>query len=317
MAARTMGLRAVERVQITVLMDNTVDVLMAGSDVVRRLRLTPDRFQRPQPRAEHGFAALIEVGEDREKGTVLLDTGSTDVGLLHNLDVIGIDARDIEAIVLSHGHADHVMGLQALVGRLGGRKLPLVLHPDARLERRLMSADGVAVDLSPPIVEKLPSEGVEAMEEASPSTLAGDRVLVSGEVARTTSFEHGLSNHEAKRGGRWEPDPLIRDDQCLIMNRRGKGLVIVTGCGHAGIVNIARHAQALTGVQEIHAVVGGFHLSGPASATVVPPTIAALEELRPNYVMPAHCTGWQATHQIARALPDAFIASAVGTALTF
>jgi 7,8-dihydropterin-6-yl-methyl-4-(beta-D-ribofuranosyl)aminobenzene 5'-phosphate synthase len=311
------GFREVGRVQLTVLMDNTVDVLMAGSDVVRRLRLTPDRFQRPQPRAEHGFAALVEVSEDGEKGSVLLDTGSTSDGLLHNLDVLGIDARGIEAIVLSHGHVDHVMGLPALLGRLGGRRLPLVFHPDARLERRLVLADGVAVDLSPPIVEELPSEGVEAVEEAGPSALADGMVLVSGEVARATSFEHGLSNHEAKRGGRWEPDPLVRDDQSLIVNLRGKGLVIVTGCGHAGIVNIVRHAQALTGIQEVYALVGGFHLSGPASATVVPPTVAALHDLRPRYLMPAHCTGWAATHAIAQAMPEAFIASAVGTVLTF
>jgi 7,8-dihydropterin-6-yl-methyl-4-(beta-D-ribofuranosyl)aminobenzene 5'-phosphate synthase len=110
------GFREIDRVQITVLMDNTVDLLMAGSDVVRRLRLTPDRFQRPQPRAEHGFAALVEVGEGGEKGTVLLDIGSTSDGLLHNLDVLGIDARDIGAIVLSHGHADHVTGPAGAAG---------------------------------------------------------------------------------------------------------------------------------------------------------------------------------------------------------
>jgi 7,8-dihydropterin-6-yl-methyl-4-(beta-D-ribofuranosyl)aminobenzene 5'-phosphate synthase len=107
------------------------------------------------------------------------------------------------------------------------------------------------------------------------------------------------------------------DDQCAIINVKEKGLVILTGCGHSGIINTIRNAQHITGVDKIHAVIGGFHLSGAAFEPIIPATIAALKEINPRYVMPGHCTGWRATHQIAQAMPDAFIPNSVGTTLTF
>src|SRR5262249_50720149 len=132
---------------------------------------------------------------------------------------------------------------------------------------------------------------------------------------RTTEFEKGFPIHQSKHGDHWEPDPLISDDQCVIINVKDRGLVICTGCGHSGIINIIRHAQTLTGVQQIYAVVGGFHLTGMLFEPIIPVTVAALKQINPRYVMPGHCTGWSATHQIARALPEAFIANSVGTTL--
>src|SRR5258708_10430966 len=85
-------------------------------------------------------------------------------------------------------------------------------------------------------------ENIEVIEEVGPSMLVDGMVLVSGEVHRTTDFEKGFPIHQAKRNSHWEPDPLIHDDQCAIINVRGKGLVICTGCGHSGIINIIRHA---------------------------------------------------------------------------
>jgi 7,8-dihydropterin-6-yl-methyl-4-(beta-D-ribofuranosyl)aminobenzene 5'-phosphate synthase len=142
-------------------------------------------------------------------------------------------------------------------------------------------------------------------------------VLVSGEVARTTDFEKGFPIHWAKRDGAWQPDPLIRDDQCAIVNVKDKGLVVITGCGHAGIVNIVRHAQALTGVQQILAVVGGFHLTGGLFEKIIPQTVAALQAINPSYLIPGHCTGWSAAHQLAEAMPDAYLPNSVGTTYVF
>jgi 7,8-dihydropterin-6-yl-methyl-4-(beta-D-ribofuranosyl)aminobenzene 5'-phosphate synthase len=92
-------------------------------------------------------------------------------------------------------------------------------------------------------------------------------------------------------------------------------LVVVTGCGHAGIINIIEHARALTGVDTVYTVVGGFHLTGGLFEPIIPTTTAALQRINPRYVMPGHCTGWSATHQLARAMPDAFIPNSVGTTL--
>ena len=308
-------LSPVDGVQITLVMDNAIDLLMAGADVVRRFPLGPTPFERPLPVAEHGFSALIRVGAGEKSGTVLFDTGASRRNLLYNMDALEVRAADIQAVVLSHGHADHAMGLPGLIERLGPRGVPLILHPDAYLERRLVLPDGTALALPPPRKADLRREHVEIVEEVGPSMLIDSMILVSGEVARTVPFETGFPIHQAKRHGDWEPDPLIMDDQCAIVHVKDKGLVVVTGCGHAGIVNIIHNAQRLTGITAIYAVVGGFHLTGALFEPRLPATIEALHAIGPRYLMPGHCTGWAATHQIARALPDAFIANSVGTTL--
>ena len=117
-------------------------------------------------------------------------------------------------------------------------------------------------------------------------------------------------------GEAWEPDPLILDDQALVVHVRDRGLVVLTGCAHAGAINIARHAMRLTGVDRLHAMFGGFHLGGPAFEPIIEPTVEALEAMAPSIIVPAHCTGWKAQHRFAAALPDAFIPNAVGSTYT-
>ncbi len=111
----------------------------------------------------------------------------------------------------------------------------------------------------------------------------------------------------------WELDPLILDDQALVVNVRGKGLVIVTGCGHAGAVNIVRHARRLTGVPRLHALLGGLHLGGAFFTPSIGPTVHALTELAPDLLVPGHCTGWRAQHALAAALPDSWVQGSSGT----
>ncbi len=315
MPQATIPLLEVEEAQITIIMDNSIDVLMAGSGVARRYPLRSDLFEHAQPMAEHGFSALIRVKRGEKTGTVLFDTGLSPQGILHNMDALEIGPSEIQAIIVSHGHADHTMGLIGLLTRLGSRSLPLVLHPDAYLERKLILPTGLEVTVPPPRKSDLQREHIEVIEEIGPSLLVDGLLLVSGEVARTTDFETGFPIHYAKRQEVWEPDPLIHDDQCAIIHVQGKGLVILTGCGHAGIINIIRNAQRLTGIQTIYAVVGGFHLTGAIFEPIIPATIAALQQVAPRYLLPCHCTGWKAVHQIARTMPEAFIASSVGTTL--
>jgi 7,8-dihydropterin-6-yl-methyl-4-(beta-D-ribofuranosyl)aminobenzene 5'-phosphate synthase len=142
-------------------------------------------------------------------------------------------------------------------------------------------------------------------------------LLVTGEVDRTTDFERGFPAHEAHRDGTWRPDPLILDDQALVASVSGHGLVVLTGCGHSGIVNILRYVRKLTGQHDIHAVVGGFHLSGRAFEPIIEPTCVALTEFDADYLVPTHCTGWRATHAIAARFPDAFVQNSVGTRFEF
>jgi 7,8-dihydropterin-6-yl-methyl-4-(beta-D-ribofuranosyl)aminobenzene 5'-phosphate synthase len=307
------SLPEVDEVKVTTVMDNSIDVLLTSTEVAKRVRLGPNLFERPQPVAQHGFSVLITVRREGRQGTILFDTGLDPKQTLYNIDVIELDLHDVQAIVLSHGHADHAMGLPGIMERVGSRNMPLLLHPDAFLERKLIFPNGAEVSLPPPRKADLRRENIGVLEEVGPSMLVDDMLLVSGEVARTTEFERGFPVHYARRGDHWEPDPLIMDDQCAIVNVKGKGLVIITGCGHSGIINIIRNAQTITGVEKVHAVIGGFHLSGGLFEPIIPATVEALKAISPTYVVPGHCTGWKATHEIARTLPDAFIANAVGT----
>lgn len=317
MARETIALPAVDELRLTIVMDNTIDVLMTDTEVAKRVRLGPFPFERLRPFAEHGVSMLLSVRHGQRQGSVLFDTGASREGILHNLDALEIQPNQVNAVVLSHGHADHSIGLTALLDRFGERRLPVVLHPEAYLERKLIFPDGRESNVPPPKKADLRRENIEVIEEVGPSFLVEQMVLVSGEIARTSDFETGFPIHHAKREGVWQPDPLILDDQCVIVNVRDRGLVVATGCGHAGIINTIRNAQAITGIDKVYAVIGGFHLTGGIFEQRIPATVEALKEIGPRYLVPGHCTGWSATHQIAAAMPEAFVPNSVGTTYVF
>jgi 7,8-dihydropterin-6-yl-methyl-4-(beta-D-ribofuranosyl)aminobenzene 5'-phosphate synthase len=147
--------------------------------------------------------------------------------------------------------------------------------------------------------------------------LLDSAVLVSGQVERRTEFENGFPIHYARSSRGWEADPMIWDDQNLIVNVKDKGLVIVSGCSHAGAVNVLRNAQRLTGEERVAGFVGGFHLTGGIFEAIIGPTVDAFAAAGVERLLPAHCTGWKAVHQLARTLPEAFVQPAVGTVVTF
>ena len=319
-------LEPVDELSVLTICDNTVDILLPDQGPAKRLplagmaRLAPP-LEAPTllggtaadvPLAQHGFSALVEVRKGSRVRRLLFDTGMTPDGCAGNLRRLGQDPADIEAIICSHGHFDHTTGLSGLIGQLGRANLPVLIHPEAWARRRL-AIPGEPFELPTTSRSALEDAGFGIIEQRQPSFLYDRSVLITGEVDRVTGFEKGFAIHQAWRGGRWEPDPLILDDQALIAHVAGRGLVVLTGCGHAGVINICRYAQRLTGVDTLHAVIGGFHLAGPLFEPVIGDTVSALEELAPEVIVPAHCTGWKATHAIARRLPGAFIQNSVGT----
>jgi 7,8-dihydropterin-6-yl-methyl-4-(beta-D-ribofuranosyl)aminobenzene 5'-phosphate synthase len=189
----------------------------------------------------------------------------------------------------------------------------LVVHPDVWLRRRVAIPGREPWELPTMSQAKIRSAGFQVIEARQPSALLGGNILVTGEIERTTEFEQGLPVHEAFREGQWQPDPFLYDDQALVANVRGKGLVVITGCGHAGVVNTVRYARKITGVDRVYAVLGGFHLAGMLYEPIIPPTVEALREIGPEVIVPSHCTGWRAIHALADAFPDAFIPGSVGT----
>lgn len=307
------SLRTVDKVEILSLLDNSVDLLMAGTQQIKRFPLRQDALMRESLMAEHGFSALVTATCGNTSESLLFDAGLSKRGLIHNMDVLEIRPNEIHAIVLSHGHADHTQGLMGVIERLGTRKMPLLLHPDAFLERKLVFPDGHELNLPPPDRRLLSQDGIELMEEQGPSYLLGNLVLVTGQIHRSTPFEQGFPIHYARIADQWQRDPYIHDDQAAVLHVKDKGLVILTGCGHAGAINTVRYAQELTGIQKVYAVIGGLHLTGALFEPLIQPTVAAFKELNPALIVPAHCTGWKATHALARELPDAFVPNSVGT----
>ena len=136
--------------------------------------------------------------------------------------------------------------------------------------------------------------------------------MVTGEVERTTGFEKGLPGALMEKDGEMEPD-LIADDQALVMNLREKGLVVISGCSHSGIINTILYAQKVTGLGKIHAVLGGFHLTGPAFESIIEKTISELKNVAPEVVVPMHCTGWKAIQRFSQEFPSAFVLNSVGS----
>lgn len=318
------ALQPVDGVRVTTLIDNHSDALLTDDGPVRRWGLGGSAGSPPAVsssvadggrsvdllRAEHGFSALIEVRIGGTVRRVLYDAGATPDGLVGNLDRLGIDPTEFEAIVFSHGHFDHVMGLAGLARRLGPRHVPVCLHPDFWRQRRINGPDGL-FDLPSPSRTAIEGAGFRVVEERCASFLLDETLLLTGEVSRVTDFEKGMPTHEAMdETGKWHPDPLIHDDQAAVLRVRDKGLVVLTGCAHAGIVNIVRQAKRLTGIDAIYAVLGGFHLR---SEPVISASVAALAAERPTLLVPGHCTSWQAHVALATGLPDAYRPGVVGT----
>jgi 7,8-dihydropterin-6-yl-methyl-4-(beta-D-ribofuranosyl)aminobenzene 5'-phosphate synthase len=138
-------------------------------------------------------------------------------------------------------------------------------------------------------------------------------VLVTGEVPRTTGYEPGFPPQQAWLGGSWQPDPLVLDDQALIVNVAGRGLVVITGCGHAGVVNMTRYARRLTRDQPLYALLGGFHLNGPMFEPLIPRVLDDLAAMDPGVLVHAHCTGWRAQHAMSARFPGVYVPNSVGS----
>jgi 7,8-dihydropterin-6-yl-methyl-4-(beta-D-ribofuranosyl)aminobenzene 5'-phosphate synthase len=310
-------LRTVDKIEVLTLMDNYVDQLLESSPVVTRPpRAKGGVMSKDTLVGEHGLCLLVTVHEGREKHTVLFDTGHTGIGVLHNAAHLDVDLGRIEAIVMSHRHMDHTGSLGPILERLG-RSIPLVIHPEAFIPSRyLLLPDGKKLRYPDTLNRKdLEQCGAKIVESRKPVPVAEGRILVTGEIERTMGFEKGLPNAYTEHDGKLVKDP-VSDDQSLVIHLKGKGLVVISGCAHSGIINTLLYSRKISGIDRIYAVLGGFHLSGPQFEPIVEETIDSLRKMNPKIFVPMHCTGWKAVHRFEETFPDAFVLNSVGSTIT-
>jgi 7,8-dihydropterin-6-yl-methyl-4-(beta-D-ribofuranosyl)aminobenzene 5'-phosphate synthase len=207
--------------------------------------------------------------------------------------------------------------MKTLSDLIGRKDIPLVVHPAVfKSPRYLKAGEELKMNFPKLTREMIKQVGLFLVEAKKPFPLLNNTVLFLGEIPRSTDFEKGFPIAHFQKNGAEVPD-AIEDDSSIVMNLKDKGLVILSGCAHAGIVNTVRYAIALTGIDKIHAIMGGFHLSGPFFQQIIDRTTDELQKLRPSHVIPMHCTGRKATIAMEKAMPEQFILNMSGTKLTF
>lgn len=259
--------------------------------------------------SQHGLCIFMELDQGSEKMKILMDTGTSQEVTLHNIDALNLDLGDVDLIFLSHGHYDHTGGLTGILKRMSHR-VPVLAHPDI-FAPKLKGLPFLRF-IGPPFSRAEAEAAGAIMLEARGPVKIAPGLTTTGEVARLESFEKG-ENFWTVRDGQYCQD-TIPDDQALAASLPGKGLVVITGCAHSGIINTIRHAQKITGVEKLYAVIGGFHLMD-ADDGRIDATAEALKGLDPAIVRPGHCTGQKAICRLQEALGERCRPLAVGDSI--
>jgi len=311
-----MLLDRVDRVEVLVVVDNVADSLLPPHPCVRRAELGDgDELSSDTLLAEHGLCLLITAIQGSRTSRLLLDAGYSPVAAPRNLERLGESLDDVSGILISHGHEDHVGSIGTLLDRAGS--VPVIVHPEAFRAPRYFKADDGRLFRIPQMIsrELLENHGAEIVESREPVVWDGC-FLVTGEIPRRTPYEQGLPGALRDVDGELVDDPVL-DDQAVVLDVAGAGLVVISGCAHAGIINTVHYACDLVHDRPVHAVIGGFHLGGEAQQPAVEPTLDALLDLSPAHVVPMHCTGRQTQRRFHERLGATCIDSAVGTVFVF
>lgn len=311
-------LNQVDKLEIWTLEDNYVDLLSGdNSAIVARAMPVKEMQLTNSILAEHGFSAMVTATTREKPRTMLFDFGFSEDVAARNAAALGVDLTKVEVAALSHGHMDHFGGLAQVAARIGKKGLGLILHPAAfRRNRYVEPIQGIKVRLPALEEERVKASGFKITQAKDPLLLLDGDVLFLGEIPRRTSFEKGLpyAFYEEKERKAWDP---TEDDTAVVMNLGSKGLVVLSGCAHSGIINTVEYAREITGINKVHVIMGGFHLTGPAFEPIINDTVESIKQMDPDYVIPTHCTGRKAILAIEKAMPGQFLANMSGTKLTF
>jgi 7,8-dihydropterin-6-yl-methyl-4-(beta-D-ribofuranosyl)aminobenzene 5'-phosphate synthase len=334
----------VDKLTVREITDNTHDIFLRGADlpglVVQRTGF-PQVPQGKTLESEWGLALHLESIRGQEVRRYLLDFGFTADVYNNNLDLLKIDPAQIDALIISHGHYDHVGGLMGFLEAQRSRmRRDLRLYTggeDDFCHRFLPNPGGSFTELGTPLDRRrLRALNVEPVLSEAPLVVEG-HAFTTGVVPRT-SLEHVLPNTWVKFGvqdgvgcdtgayrehhftaeelaGKPVPDQHWHEHAtCFRLGDRG--LVVISSCGHAGIINTLRRAQEVSGVEQIYALVGGFHLA-PAPADYLRQVMAELKKFDLAHVLPMHCSGANFIELAKQEMPDKLVLCATGSSFTF
>ena len=321
-------LAVADRVEVLVLVDNVTDNLSSVPGFVEnelpRLGRRGLRQWSGQCMccAAHGFSCAVTAWRGDIARTLLFDTGPDNWVFERNVDRLGFDMGSVDAVVLSHGHWDHagamLRALEMIQLRNGGRAIPTYMHPGMYRSRAIkLHNEDMRPFADVPTADQLARQGADVIHSTEAQLALDDLFYVSGEIPRATPFETGLPGHyrRTEDGQDWEPDFQIMDERFVAI-RGAAGIVVLTACSHAGVVNVMTHARESFPDAPLHGVIGGFHLSG-GNEKIIPETVAALAQFDLEAIAPAHCTGWRAVSAMASTFGDKLAPAAVGKTYRF
>lgn len=310
-----------ERATVTILADNYYSAAVPSKEPAERYLIDAHLPIKDYGlHAEHGLAFHIETVVNGVSHAFLFDFGTDFQGVTRNMELLNIDFEKFEALALSHGHWDHY---ETLLKLLETKKsmikwgIPFYVGEETFVERFWRRPDGGIMTLGRLRREDLEALGsgfVKVVEVKDPTPIVPGAYM-TGRIDMVTDYEKGQPPLLIKRGDQYQQDFFI-GEQAVVLNVKGKGLVVLSGCSHRGIVNAVKQAQKITGMKKVHAVMGGLHLLW-ASPEKIAKTVADIKATSPDYIIPNHCTGFNAIMAFAKEMPEEFIFSTVGTRFTF
>jgi 7,8-dihydropterin-6-yl-methyl-4-(beta-D-ribofuranosyl)aminobenzene 5'-phosphate synthase len=311
----TIDIAPTDSVTVTVITDNYYDAVRRDPPMGKRYRTVPGQAIY----AEHGLSYAIETVLEGIHGMFMFDFGLSPQVFMNNLLLLGVDVAATRGLSLSHGHFDHWGGLIDLL-KMYGHSIragtPFFAGEEAFAHRFSLRPSGDDLyDLGSLDRKEIESsEKITVIDVKDPVEIIKGTWL-TGSIERVTSYERVPPTLFIMREDSIEEDDF-RGELAAVCNVKGKGLVVISGCAHAGIVNTVCHAQKITGIDKVHVVMGGFHFVN-ADPEIIEKTIADINAIGPDYIIPMHCTGFEAVTAFRDAMPEQFILNTAGTRYSF